>query len=86
MEAQGLAGQTIHGQVFNSASKFTWKSFLTLRILRKPVKPKHFNFATVGLDQDLINKADENWGPMVPGKATTRALRDKSQRKGIFSW
>lgn len=58
----------MHDQAFNSASKFTWKSFLTLRVLRKHVKPDAFDFRTVGLGQDLIDKAGEklrnynSWG------------------------
>lgn len=63
MRAEGLTGQTMHGQAFKSASKFTWKSFLTLRILREPFKPKKFNFETVGLNQDLIKKAEEKLRP-----------------------
>lgn len=57
MERDGLTGQTIHGQIFPSASKFTRKDFLTMRILRQPVKPDNFNFENFGLGQDLIRDA-----------------------------
>ena len=84
MEAQGLTGQTMHGQAFKSASKFTWKSFLTFRILRKPVKPKHFNFATVGLDQDLITKADEKLGSYGSWKSYHESFMRQKPKEGNF--
>lgn len=84
MEAQGLTGQTMHGQAFNSASKFTWKSFLTLRILRQPVKPRYFNFDTVGLDQGLIAKADERLRSYGSWKSYRESFARQKPKEGNF--